>query len=80
MFEMCLTKAIRDFLSYFSNRVSEFPLTYRSEPIDEASMRIQYYSVSGARREIEYTGPRRRCFISTNPITQPLHALPTGPV
>ena len=58
MFEMCLTKAIRDFLSYFSNRVSEFPLTYRSEPIDEASMRIQYiqyyiqyYSVSGARRD-----------------------------
>ena len=37
MFETLLIKAIRGFLSYFSNPVSEFPLTYHSELIDEDS-------------------------------------------
>lgn len=41
--EVLLIKAIRDFLSYFSNPVSEFSLTYHSELIDEVSMGIQHY-------------------------------------
>ena len=38
MFEKSLIKAIRGFLSYFSNPVSEISLTYRSELIDEDSV------------------------------------------
>jgi hypothetical protein len=45
MFEMPLIKAIRGFLSYFSNPVSGFPLTYCSELIDEDSVLF----MSGAR-------------------------------
>jgi hypothetical protein len=37
MFETLLINAIRGFLSYFSNPVSEYPLTYHSELIDEDS-------------------------------------------
>ena len=36
MFKMSLIKAIRGLLSCFSTPVSEIPLTYRSELIDEA--------------------------------------------
>jgi hypothetical protein len=43
MFETLLIKAIRGFLSYFSNPVSELPLTYHRELIDDDS-------ASGAKR------------------------------
>jgi hypothetical protein len=35
MFKTLLIKAIRGFLSYFSNPASDFPSTYHSELIDE---------------------------------------------
>ena len=80
MFKTPLIKAIRGFLSYFSNPVNEFPLTYRSELIDEDSV---LFSVGGANMG---GGPAPltncRCFqgrfISTNPITR--YTLPTGPI
>jgi hypothetical protein len=34
MFETLSGKAIQDILSYFSNPMKEFPLTYQSELID----------------------------------------------
>jgi hypothetical protein len=65
MFETLLIKPIRGFLSYFSNPMSEFPLAYQSELIDEA------YEDRGKGVTLDFT--HRRCsFIrSTNPITQP---------
>jgi hypothetical protein len=37
MFDLeALIKAIRDLLSYFSNPISDFPLTYQSELIDDS--------------------------------------------
>lgn len=35
MFETIMIEPIRGFLSNFSNPVSEFPMTYRCELIDE---------------------------------------------
>ena len=45
MFEMLLIKPIRNILSCFGDQVSEFPLTYRCELVDEA---IDKNSGSGA--------------------------------
>jgi hypothetical protein len=49
LIEAILIEAIRGFLSYFSNPVSEFP--YHSELIDEDST----LSASGARDGFEFT-------------------------
>ena len=53
--------------SYFRNPMSEFPLTYRSELIDE-------YLAMGAKRLTLNSHRFRRCSLirSTNPNTQPL--------
>jgi hypothetical protein len=50
MFETFLIKTIRGFLSYFSNPMSEFCLTYRCELIDEdselgAKRRLEFYAL-----------------------------------
>lgn len=47
MFETLLVKAFQGELSYFSNLVNEFPLTYRCKLIDEKSV-----SGLGAKRSL----------------------------
>ncbi len=47
MTELLSGKPIRDFLSYFGNLVSKFPLTYCSGLIDEDSALGKYEKTKG---------------------------------
>ena len=73
MVESLLIITIREFLGYFSNPVSEFPLTYHSELIDGDSGNQGW----GVERLISPLEQSREQFNrSANPITQPSVLLP----
>jgi hypothetical protein len=65
MVETLFIKAILS--SYFSDLASEFPLTYRSELIDEDSVRGEEIALNLPTGAV-YTKHK----VATNPITQPL--------